>query len=308
MEIFSTAVSQVIIMFVFIIVGYILRKSGKFPDAASKILSTALVYVCMPCLSFSTQAKNMTINNLLSQGKTILFGLIVLAVGYTAALGLSNIFGKTRFEKNVYLYSFTIPNLGYMGYPLVEAVFGTEALFHMMMFVLPMNIFIYTRGISMLSPGAGKGIKGFITNPAIVSLFAGMIVGILGIKLPEIVDSITSTASSCMAPIAMMMTGAVIAGKPLKEMLIGVKTYIASFLRLLVLPLAALAIMVLLKVDSHILIVAVATLAMPLGLNTVVFPEAYGGDGSLGARLALVSHTLAVITIPIVFGLISVFI
>ncbi len=308
METFSTAINQVIIMFAFMLVGYVLRKSGKFPDNASKILSTALVYVCMPCLSFSTQAKNMTINNVLNQGETIFFGLIILAMGYVVALVLSKVFANNKFETGVYIYSFTIPNLGYMGYPMVEAVFGSEALFHMMMFVLPMNVFIYTKGIAMLSPNASKGLKGFITNPSIVGLFAGALVGLVGIKLPKIVADIASSASACMAPIAMMMTGAVIAAKPLKEMLKGIKPYVASLIRLILLPLIALAVLILLKVDSHIVIVAIATLAMPLGLNTVVFPEAYGGDGRLGARLALISHTMAVITIPIVFGTISIFV
>lgn len=305
---FSLAINQVVIMFAFMLVGYVLKISGKLPENASKILSTVLVYVCMPCLSFSTQAKNMTISNVLGQGKTILAGAVVLGVGFAIALVLSKLFAKNDFERGVYIYSFTIPNLGYMGYPMVEAVFGNEALFHMMMFVLPMNIFIYTKGMALLSPGAAKGFKGFISNPAILSLFVGMIVGLSGLTLPKIVTDITSTASACMAPMAMMMTGVVIASKPLKELVKGVRPYLASVLRLIVLPLAGLLIMVALNVPDYIIKVAVATLAMPLGLNTVVFPEAYGGDGRPGARLAFVSHTMAVITIPIIFGLISLFV
>lgn len=305
---FSLAINQVLIMFAFMLMGYVLKISGKLPENASKILSTVMVYVCMPCLSFATQAKNMTVANFKDQGVTILAGLIVLAVSYVVALLLTRFFSKDDFEKGIFIYSFTIPNLGYMGYPIVEAVFGNEALFHMMMFVLPMNVFIYTKGISMLSPQAGKGFKGFITNPSIVGLFAGMIVGLSGLKLPEIVNDITSTASACMAPLAMMMTGVVIASKPLKELVKGGRPYLASVLRLIVLPLMGLLIMVALNVPDYIIKVAVATLAMPLGLNTVVFPEAYGGDGRPGARLAFVSHTMAVVTIPMVFGLIGLFV
>ena len=305
---FLLAINQVVIMFTFMLVGYIMSKSGKLPENSSKILSTVLVYICNPALSFATQAKNVTIENFVNQGKTILVGAIVLGVGFVVALVLAKFFAKNEFEKGVYVYSFTISNLGYMGYPMVEAVFGSEALFHMMMFVLPMNVFIYTKGISMLSPQAGKGFKGFITNPSIVGLFAGIIVGLSGITLPKIVTNITTSASNCMAPLAMMMTGAIIASKPLKELVKGVRPYLASLIRLIVIPIVALFIMVALKVPSYITTVAVATLAMPLGLNTVVFPEAYGGDGRPGARLAFVSHTLAIITIPMVFGLIEMFV
>jgi predicted permease len=43
---------------------------------------------------------------------------------------------------------------------------------------------------------------------------------------------------------------------------------------------------------------------MPLGLNTVVIPSAYDKDTSDAAGLALVSHILACITIPVIFSLI----
>ena len=43
----------------------------------------------------------------------------------------------------------------------------------------------------------------------------------------------------------------------------------------------------------------------PLGLNTVVFPAAYGGDTSTGASMAMISHTLCVITIPIMYAIVS---
>ena len=42
---------------------------------------------------------------------------------------------------------------------------------------------------------------------------------------------------------------------------------------------------------------------MPLGLNTVVFPAAYGGDTTPGAGMALVSHLILVITIPVMFSI-----
>lgn len=42
--------------------------------------------------------------------------------------------------------------------------------------------------------------------------------------------------------------------------------------------------------------------AMPLGLNTVVFPAAYGGDTTPGASMALISHLMSIITIPIMFA------
>ena len=53
--------------------------------------------------------------------------------------------------------------------------------------------------------------------------------------------------------------------------------------------------------DPELLLYVLCFLAMPLGLNTIVIPAAYGGDTSTGASCALISSTLAVITIPVLF-------
>lgn len=308
MQIFATTLNQVTLMITCIILGFLLTKTGKIAQMASKVLSALLVYVCLPAVSFSTCYSNVTIENLLNQWKTIFTGIIVLAIGYVIAILLAKIFARDDFEKNIYTYSFTIPNISYMGYPVVGAVFGDETLFKMMMFVLPMLIFIYTKGINMLTPNKKAGFKNIILQPVFIAMLSGTILGVAGIKLPKIVLDIVGTSSGSMAFIAMIMTGCVISAKPIKELISDKKAYLASIIRLIVIPLIALSVMLFLKVEKEIILVAVATLALPLGLNTVVFPEAYGGDGRPGARLAFISHTMSLITIPIVFGILSLFV
>ena len=57
------------------------------------------------------------------------------------------------------------------------------------------------------------------------------------------------------------------------------------------------------NVESDIVRVALCATALPFGLNTIVFPEAYGGDATVGASMALISHVIAVITMPVIFAL-----
>jgi len=306
LEIFSTAANQVLVLFAFILVGYILTKTEILKVDASKDLSNVLVYVATPSILFNSCAKNINTDNIATSGMLLFAGVIVVFAGYFTATALAKPFSKNDFEKNVYTYSFTIPNLGYMGYPMVQAVFGDQALAAMVMFVFAMNVFIYIKGLPMLSSRESEGIKFVLKQPTIIALFAGIAVGLTGIKLPRILDDVTSGASALMGPIAMILTGSVLSKRPIKELISDKKTYIASVIRLVLLPLITLGIMILLKVDKNIILVAVATLAMPLGLNSVVFPEAYGGDGRLGARLALVSHAMSILTIPAVFGLLSI--
>ena len=56
-----------------------------------------------------------------------------------------------------------------------------------------------------------------------------------------------------------------------------------------------------LKIPDTTYICALCSLAMPLGLNTIVIPSALGKDTTVAAGMAVISHLLSIITIPLIF-------
>ena len=108
-------------------------------------------------------------------------------------------------------------------------------------------------------------------------------------------------AGKCQGPVAMLLAGFVIGGFDVKQMLTDKKVYAASGLRLLIIPAAMLLVMCLIGAPENIQLMALIAFATPLGLNTVVYPAAYGGDTRPGASMAMVSHVLCVITIPLMY-------
>ena len=111
-----------------------------------------------------------------------------------------------------------------------------------------------------------------------------------------------------MGPVAMVLTGFLIGQYPVKKLLSDKKIYIASALRLFVLPALFIVILKLLGADNTALTMCLFAFGTPLGLNTVVFPAAYGGDPSTGVSMATISHTVCVVTIPIMYALLTAFI
>ena len=194
-----------------------------------------------------------------------------------------------------------------MGNAIVLGMYGEEMLFKYMLFTLPLNLMTYSWGAYILTPkeaGAKFSIKSLI-NPITVSLFLGMIFGLLNLTayLPSFVSSTISSASSCMGPLAMILTGFVIGNYPLKDLVTDKKVYIASFLRLIVIPSLFLVILKFINAPVDILKLTLFGYACPLGLNTVVFPAVYGKDTMTGARMASVSHVISVLTIPLMYML-----
>ena len=77
--------------------------------------------------------------------------------------------------------------------------------------------------------------------------------------------------------------------------------YKETLLRLIIIPAFMLIVLNLLHTPKLILTLVLFSFASPLGLNTVVFPAAYGADAKTGASMAMISHTLAVITLPLMY-------
>ena len=313
MEVFLSTLFKMLELFLFMAAGYLLNKLKLLPKDSATVISKMENYIFVPCIVINTFMKNCTVTILSQKWIQIIYSVIIMAVTIPLALLLSRIFTKDAYKRNIYFYSFAVANYSFMGTAVVAGVFP-NALFDYMIFTLPLNVFVYSIGVAILIPQNGKkfSFKSFL-NPIFVSLIAGTLIGLLltrtadngtvTVLLPSFIQNAIGSAASCMAPLAMVLTGFVIGDYKLKKLAAQKEVYIASVLRLILIPAAIITILKLLGTDPVIVRSALCALAMPLGLNTVVFPAAYGGDTTPGASMALISHTLSVATIPIMFAL-----
>lgn len=290
---------QVFILVTFCVIGYVLCKVKLANPDHSKVLSVILIYILFPLMSFKTFSAQFTVEYLQEKGLILLVSLGLILVVVIAAKLISRLLGGDPYEKNVNEYSMSMANIGYMGYPLAEAVYGTAGMLDCMMFGLPMTIYINTVGYNMLTAGKGqKSILQKIFTPSMFGILAGCLVGITGLQLPQAVFEIAQMSSNCVAPISMMLTGMAIQQFSLKELLCNRKVYIICAVRLALMPVLVWA-LVKLCGFAFALMPAVLLYAMPCGMNTIVFPKLVDKDCRLGAATVLVSTALSMLTIPL---------
>lgn len=306
-EVFLVTFKQITILFIFIVIGFMLRKKNKVPGNCSKILSTLQLNVFMPLLVLGNFTKNFKADILIEKLPIFLASLITLALVFFPTLYLTKKFIKTPAKRDVYIYSFTITNIGYFGYPLVHAVFGEEIFFDFLIFCIPLNIFIYTVGMYILNPNRVFSIKTLINMP-MIAMIVGIFLGLLNLPYPKIFYEITDMGNNCMAPVAMLLTGCVFANIDLRKMLSDARVYIVVIIKLLIVPISAFAIMSLLNIPDIIAALIGITLSLPAGLNGIVFPEAFGGDSTSGAQLCFISTALCLITVPVIFSIMNIFV
>lgn len=300
-----------LMMFTCIVIGYILNKLKLLPENADSSLAKLETYVLVPSLNIYTFMSYCRVESLSSHRTFIAVAVVFISVAVAIAYPLSRIFSKETYQRNIYKYALTFGNFGFLGNAIVPIILGEEFLYTYMLFTLPISAVCYTWGLGVLIPkneGKNNPIKNLL-NPCIISIIIGAALGLSGAYtyVPNFLKLTLSNLMSCMGPVAMVLLGFVAAKYNISNLIKRPKVYLATLFRLILLPMVFLFALYLLKVDSLIIKMCLFAFATPLGLNTVVFPSAYGQDASTGASMALISHTLCVITIPLLFSLVTYF-
>lgn len=310
MKVFLATASPMLVLFGCIIIGFVLKKFNVLSSNSASVLSKLETTVIVPSLTLSTFMNYCTIGSLKENANLILYSCIALVPAIALGIGLACLFiRKCSYNRNIYKYALTFANNGFMGNAIVMAVLPEGSLYQYMLFTLPLSVAIYSWGLYILIP-RGENDGGFLKrffNPIIYAMIGGMILGLTGTAeyVPSFLVDIIDSLKVCMAPIAMLLTGFVIGSYSIKGLLKDKKVYMATALRLLVLPAIILAFLRFCGASDLAMRMAFFAYATPLGLNTVVFPAAYGGDSYTGASMAAVSHTLCVGTIPLMYLLLE---
>lgn len=292
---------QLIILYIFLLAGYLIGRIKKDKASHSDILSVLLINIFLPCKVFNTFANNFTISYFSERYSLLITSLVLILALVTIAYFGSKLLTKKEYEQKVYRYSFVLTNYAYLGYVLIESVFGEKFLSEFVFFAIPFIIYTYTFGYALLT--GGKNFIKKLLNPLTIAIVLGMIVGLTNITLPELVSKAVSSSSACVGPLSMILTGMTLSTFKLKELILDKTVYIFIFLRLIVIPGIAYLICLGLRLYTVLPMVLIIT-AMPCGLNTVVFPKLIGEDCKPGARLALISHFFSIITLPLWLSLI----
>lgn len=313
MTLILSTLSRLAFLFSFILLGFFLTKIKVVPESADGVLSKLENNLFAPCLIMGTFISEFRIDSLTASWKPIAVCALMLLITIPMGLLLGRIFSKNKHDRNIYTYGLCFSNFGFMGLAVVKALFP-HVFMEYNVFLLPLWVGVYGWGIPALLIPSDQADKSFkatfkrIANPMCVCMVIGAVIGATGLgKLIEgtVVMDIINTSGSCMSPLAMLLTGITIAKINIPKVVKNGGIYIASILRLVVIPLVLTPLFMLLPIDNSTVLCALCALSMPLGLSPVVVPAGYGQDTSLAAGMAVISHALSIITIPIVFAVFS---
>lgn len=294
----QVVLNQMIILFLVMIIGYIANKTKMLDKDLNQKLSTFVLNITSPALILSSVA-----NPIQGDFKLVIQMALVSVVVYLILPFIGIIFVKflriPRQDRNLYQFMTIFSNVGFMGYPVVQAIFGTQALFFAAICNLVFNVVCFSYGVFLIS---GEENMSFdikkIINPGIIFSILAVIIYITKWQMPSILAETSTLVGSITTPLAMMIIGSSLAEIPLKEVVSDARIYVFTIIKQIFMPIIFWLILRNFITNNLVLGVSVVLQAMPIASITLMFSNQYGGNTSLASKSIFITTLASVFTIP----------
>lgn len=297
-EVFGVVLGQILLMFLYLIIGFVLHRAGLITKEGSKALAHLLLYCVLPCVVLKSFCIEYSAQGAVELAVSIAAGAGVLLLSMAVAWFF---FRKDPMAQIGVAFS----NAGFMGFPLVTAVLGGDAVFYAAGFVALLNALQWTYGQTKLS-GDKKYIQlgAVLKNPLVLSLLAGVVIYFCRVPVPQFFRSPMAAIAGMNAPLAMIVLGVYLAQTDLKAIFTRPRLYALSAVRLVVIPLLTIACLLLLPAGwKKIGAVLVIVNAAPIGSNIAVYAQRLGLDSAYAVQMVCLSTLLSLVTLPVVLSL-----
>ena len=285
-------------------VGYLSYNYKILGDDGYKQLSSLVVRVLNPFLMISgVCGKRLSFSS-----EIVNQNIILVCIFYTSLFLLGFLYIKLIGCKDnrSYLYRMLIllPNVGFMGIPLVKSMLGSEYIVFVTFYILGFNIIAYTYGIYLSSRYGNKATKldvKKIFNLGTICAFIAILIFSYNITLPApIVSFVNYMGESCIV-LSMIVVGAFLAKADFKTILCNKLNLFFVFIFMFLVPLIMVILSKKISFDPNIIGVFQIMCCMPIGSANCMFAQEYGGDGTEAAHLVAITTVATVLTAPLVF-------
>ena len=302
---FFLTLEKVAVLFLLIVIGFIAGKLKLISEQGQKDITQLVLYVTMPATIFSAMQLEMSQERLntafLVLGVMVFCYIIMFVVGFISSKRLP----LTKGQKDIFQTALLLSNTSFMGYPIIQSLLGQEALFYAVVgagFIF--ETVSWSLGVYLISrngsESAGFNWKKVVFSPGILSIVVGLIFFGFQWSMPEPINSVINMMSPATSPLAMIVIGLMLSRSNLKEALQNKFIYLASALKLLVVPMIITLTLKAFGISGPALVIPVIMISMPTATYVAMFSGNYGNDSKFASQIVFMTSLLSMITIPIV--------
>ena len=291
-------INQMIILFLVMIVGYIANKTNILDKDLNSKLSALVLNITSPALILYSVSEpaNGDLNTVL---QIFLISIAIYIILPFVGIFLGRVLKVAKEDRNLYQFMTMFSNIGFMGYPVIQAIFGKEALFFASICNLVFNIFCFSYGVVLISGGKERSFDFIkLINPGIIFSIIAVVIYLTKWQMPLIMAETSDLVGSITTPLAMMIIGSSLAEIPLKEVITDIRIYFYTIIKQIIMPILFWWVLKFIVHDAIVLGVLVILIAMPVGTIAIMFCNQYGGNTSLASKSIFITTFASVFTIP----------
>ena len=300
-ESFLLVAQQVLMLYLIMAAGFVLGKARLIDDRGSVAMSNLVMYAVSPSILVVAFQRELDMASLRNFGLVL---LVALAVHILAAVSVLLVRDKDPQRQSCLRFAVVFANCGFMGYPLMSAMLGSEGVFYGSAYVVVFTVLSWTLGVYIMTRDRHcLAIKPIFCNPGTISVIVAMALYLLQIQLPEILLVPITHLSNLNTPLPMVVLGYQLSHANFRVALQGRGAWVSMILRLVVLPLVALGLCLLLNLPSGLAVVLVIAASTPPAALLGMFAARFGNDTALASSLVSVQTAFSAVTMPLIVGL-----
>lgn len=292
-------------LFLIIGLGYFMMKKKFLNDETVRKLNRIVLYITTPALIFASVCGD---NN--ASMDVVLYVFVVSVIFYVALPIISVILIKgLRIKKpreGLFIFMTIFSNVGFIGFPVMQSIFGNTAVFYTAIFNLMFNLEVYTLGVVLINHDKGEKARIDFKNllsPGVVAAIVSIIIFFTKVQMPSLLVETADMVGDMTAPLAMILIGANLAMINVKEVFNDFMVYPFTFAKQVLLPIIAYPVIAYFIKDPLVQGITLVNLAMPVGNSAVLFATQYDHDVGLAAKTVFITTLFSIFTIPLIVGL-----
>ncbi len=301
--------NQILALFIILFFGYYLRKKKFISESRREFLFDLLLDYILPFMIISAMMVDIEPGMLGNVIYVLLSWFMVYLLAILLSAGLAKFLPGSDRHKRTIRFLIIFSNVGYMGLPVLGAIFPEYGIFYGSIGLIPFNVVFWTYGAYLLQENGNNfnlsRLLKIFNNNGTIALGIGFLLLLSGFRPPGAVVEAVELIGDATFPLSMLVIGASLYGMSFKKIIIKPELLGLSLLKLVIFPLLIFLLLLVLPLDNQLAAIIAMQFAMPVAANSVIFASRFPGDEILASEGVFLTTLLALFTIPGLAGIIT---
>lgn len=306
MAYFSIVLSQIIGFVIYILIGITAVRTHVLTSRSLGVFSQFITKVTMPILLFVMTLNGATRQQFISALPVLAVSVLLYFLLYLLCRLLARLFGLKGNENHVYRACAMFGNIGFMGIPIIAAIFPKQGMLYIALFTVVDQLLLWTLGVNLTAPVDKENAMSpasrlrKMVNPATIAIVLAVIGLCIGLHLPEPINAALTKAGLLTPPMALIYLGGLFCYIDIPQYIRKKEIYGTVAVKMCLFPLVFYEICQFLQVPHDITLTMSILPTLPSMAVIVMLAQNQRSAGNYAAGMLLVTTLCSIVTIPLV--------